>query len=194
MGSQGPQGIPGPTGPTGPAGPAGGATGPTGPAGATGATGAAGAAGATGPIGPTGAQGPGGGFTVSGQRLKVRYLAGQDGSQQFLGWFDSQRNEQCYFADALSTGQYRCIPNYANAGIPAFKDAACTQPVAQFGSLLYAFDLAQGKLYEKGAPVMSTVYYLNGAMCLSAGMQPGVYELGSEVPLTDFVPAVEMTN
>lgn len=165
-----------------------------GPAGAAGVTGATGFAGATGPIGPTGAQGPSGGFTVSGQRLKVRYLVGQDNSQQFLGWFDSVRNEQCWFVDILGNGQYRCVPSYSGVGFPAFKDAACSQPVAQFGSALYVFEPPSGKLYERGLLVVTDIYYLNGPMCLLAGMQPGVYEIGSEVPLTNFVPAVEMTN
>jgi hypothetical protein len=165
-----------------------------GPAGPVGVTGATGIAGAAGPIGPTGPQGPSGGFTVSGQRLKVRYLVGQDNSQQFLGWFDSARSEQCWFVDILANGQYRCMPSYSYASFPAFKDAACTQPVAQFGSSLYVFEPVAEKLYGRGLQVVTDVYYLNGPMCLLAGMQLGVYELGSEVPLTDFVPAVEMTN
>ncbi len=48
---------------------------------------------------------------TSGSRLRVRYYSGEDGSKQFVGWHDTQRNEDCTFR-------------------PAADDAGCTQPVA----------------------------------------------------------------
>ncbi len=33
-----------------------------------------------------------------GKRLRARYLVGDDGSRQFLGWHDEERNEDCSFS------------------------------------------------------------------------------------------------
>jgi hypothetical protein len=149
--------------------------------------------GPTGATGPAGPQGPGG-FNLSGQRLKVRYLAGQDGSQQFFGWHDSMRNEQCSFFDIMNDGQYRCLPSFAGVAPFAFSDPACTQIAIQFGSnVFYAIDLQAGKIYERG-PQALTIYIVNASMCEPVGMVSGFYGLGSEVPVTDFVSAAEMIN
>ena len=57
-----------------------------------------------------GGGGPGGGGEpsdgtidhTSGSRLRVRYLAGADGSREFIGFFDNQRNENCCLVAAPS--------------------------------------------------------------------------------------------
>jgi hypothetical protein len=64
----------------------------------------------------------------SGSRLKANYYAGSDGSKQWIGWHDSQRNEDCGFTKAAD-GATRCMP--AGVAIVAYyADAACTQPLA----------------------------------------------------------------
>jgi hypothetical protein len=68
----------------------------------------------------------------SGTRLKASYWAGTDGSKQFTGWHDSQRNEDCSFTTAAD-GSTRCTPNAAFSST-YFADANCTQPVYVVGS------------------------------------------------------------
>ncbi|HEX8789530.1 MAG TPA: hypothetical protein VF765_01165 [Polyangiaceae bacterium] len=56
------------------------------------------------------------------------YLEGEDGSRQFMGWFDTARQIDCSFAVATD-GAWRCMPAGADAG-RFYADAACTQRLA----------------------------------------------------------------
>lgn len=46
---------------------------------------------------------------TSGKRLRARYYVGEDGSRQFVGWHDKERNEDCSFSVA-EDGKTRCLP------------------------------------------------------------------------------------
>ncbi len=63
-----------------------------------------------------------------GSRLQPVYLEGEDGSRQFMGWFDTARQVDCSFAVATD-GAWRCLPAGADAG-RFYADAACTQRLA----------------------------------------------------------------
>jgi len=65
--------------------------------------------------------------TTSGSRLKARYYVGEDGSRQFVGWYDSQRKEECSFLSA-GDGETRCLPAGAYP-IGVYSDANCTTPI-----------------------------------------------------------------
>ncbi len=62
----------------------------------------------------------------SGARLRARYIAGADGSRQFVGWWDSERKEECAFAKA-EDGTLRCLPT--SYPTTYFADASCTKRV-----------------------------------------------------------------
>lgn len=47
----------------------------------------------------------------SGSRLKARLGRTPDGAQIFLGWFDTQRQENCDFAIDMAAGIQRCFPD-----------------------------------------------------------------------------------
>ena len=89
-------------------------------------------------IGPDvdGSNGDGGNTTTpisnqgwqGGSRLKARILEGTDGSKQFLGFFDSERMENCTFARA-SDGKQHCMPDVDAAQTVYFTDASCTAPL-----------------------------------------------------------------
>lgn len=68
----------------------------------------------------------------SGSRLKAKYYAGADGSQQFLFMFhDTLLNTDCSFSKA-SDGTIRCMPVSSGVTIGSgsfFSDAACSQPL-----------------------------------------------------------------
>jgi hypothetical protein len=62
-----------------------------------------------------------------GSRLKAKYLAGSDGSKQFLfEWNDTLRTEDCKYK-AASDGKTRCLP----AGLPItyYADDNCSTPL-----------------------------------------------------------------
>lgn len=64
----------------------------------------------------------------SGTRLKVRYNVSSDGAQQALGFYDSQRSENCNFMPA-SDGVLRCLPSVTTLS-GFFTDGNCTSPLA----------------------------------------------------------------
>lgn len=79
--------------------------------------------------------GPGGAtqeFYRSGNRIKARFLVTPDGARSFVGWRDTERDEDCDFKLA-SDGKQRCLPSGATA-TGVFTDAACTVPLAWGGS------------------------------------------------------------
>ena len=120
QGPAGPQGIQGEVGPQGPTGPANGPAGPPGPQGPTGPQGPIGFTGPTGlngsqgpqgvagPVGPAGPQGTPGSANVSGDRIKARYFETDGRAREFLGWYDSERDENCEFLEV--DGDVRCVP------------------------------------------------------------------------------------
>lgn len=68
----------------------------------------------------------GGDPTASGSRLKLQVLAGEDGSRQALGFWDSKLNEACY-ALRDEKGDLRCFPRTGQASY--YADAGCTAPL-----------------------------------------------------------------
>jgi hypothetical protein len=144
---------------------------------------------------------------MSGQRLRARHIAGADGSQEFLGWFDNQRNEVCYFRQA-SDGALRCMPDGLFQG--GFKDAGCTQPLAYRpkGGCVPAPAPKYGMIAGPSDPVTcssgvslrlvtgqigaQSVYTGTPASCqelTAAQWMPmfDAFDLGPEVPPTEFV-------
>jgi hypothetical protein len=65
---------------------------------------------------------------VPGSRLVPVFLAAEDESRQFVGWFDRARGENCSFA-VSGDGVMRCLPT---DGVQArhFADASCKQRIA----------------------------------------------------------------
>lgn len=165
---------------------------------------------------PGGDGGPSDGTTdhASGSRLRVRYLAGADGSREVVGFFDSQRNENCFFGGSTvraSDGTIRCLPSETIAYQSSFyfQDAACT---ARLAAALksqcppkYAarYSASQCPLTEMIYPILSaftpgaTIYYVNAsAQCVA---YPGsltsydFYTVGDEIPPASFVEATVLT-
>lgn len=66
--------------------------------------------------------------TASGSRLRAKRLQGSDGSKQFVGWFDSERGEDCS-VNRTTDGQLRCTPAYKLVTDNLYEDASCTQRI-----------------------------------------------------------------
>jgi hypothetical protein len=65
---------------------------------------------------------------VSGGRLRARYLEGSDGSREYVGWYDTEKQSECAFSKD-TTGTVRCLPIHRVAAGSAYADASCTQIV-----------------------------------------------------------------
>jgi hypothetical protein len=65
---------------------------------------------------------------ASGTRLKIRYLEGADGSKQFVGWYDSMRDDVCTHT-RHADGRVRCLPP-AGATVLNYSDSSCIVRIA----------------------------------------------------------------
>jgi hypothetical protein len=156
----------------------------------------------------------GGGWSAepgtSGTRLRARYLAG-GGARELVGFFDTQRNEECTFQRA-EEGRLRCLPKAAlpSTGGGFFSDAACTASLAalpgacedgaEYG-LIVSYATCGGTApseLRRIAPAPGARYRGSPDNCaLQAPGQTGGPEfvaLGEVVPWTDFVQGVETTR
>lgn len=147
-------------------------------------------------------------ITISGERLRARYLQADDGTRQWLGWYDIERGENCSFRIA-EDGVERCLPE-VNADIApnAYSDPNCTEELwgeipsevdcSPTRSAAYAIDPEDGcarVLYRvTEVPIPSTVY--GGPLCVAG--EPGgavVRHFTVErVEPQEFVAAVEMVE
>ncbi len=147
--------------------------------------------------------------TASGTRLKAQYLAGSDGSRQWLGWYDSQRGEACGFGVA-EDGVTRCLPGSSGGYVTgtSFADPGCTQEVVAVGSACggsvptYVTRLLSGAcvpgaaIYQIGASFVGATYYVkSGASCVSVSSAGStLFYVGADVPPSSFVSAAKETE
>lgn len=167
------------------------------------------------PDGPTspGSDAPGGGSGSdpladyrSGTRIKMQVLTTPDGAKQFQGWFDTQRNEACFFAQA-SDGVMRCLPNPAPSSL--FADSSCSVPAAQVPQATAACTkyVAASVTFTATCPQMvnygaifpasvvnptPNVFVKSGAACVASTVLSGfvvVAVAGPEIPPSSFQSA-----
>lgn len=150
--------------------------------------------------------------STSGTRLKARTLNGEDGSRQtVIGWYDSQRNENCSFM-VTADGSTRCLPAAgANVSGSFFADAACSEElvlvaisqctgVPRYANrFVWQSDCLYGvSLYSVGAAYTGTGFYVkNGTMCTVSLPSPTTYRyyrLGAEIPASSFVQGTEQVE
>jgi hypothetical protein len=187
-----------------------GESGKSGPAGVNGLQGIAGPAGPQGEEGPPGPQGPAGekgeageqgppgdpaeAVTVSGARLRARYIQGGDGSKQFVGWFDAQLGYQCDFG--AFDGQFRCFPPAKTVLVVTapflpivFADATCTERLLQHNDENAKFFLveAEDTFYPIGPKHMGSVYVMNNGVCEPTFAAQNIYAQGEGVGVGDHV-------
>jgi hypothetical protein len=144
------------------------------------------------------------GWYKSGARIKMNVLNTPDGAKQFLGWHDTQLNDDCTFKKA-SDGVTRCLPNDMLPHLSAYSDSTCTMP-AVFGyacnpapKYVQAQTMTQvcggmtttyGTIWLRGAQI-TTAYVKNGSSCSLLALDSTLvaYAIGAEVPLSDFQSA-----
>jgi len=149
---------------------------------------------------------------TSGSRLKARYYEGEDGSKQFIGWWDSQRQEDCVMVPAKD-GKLRCLPA-ANVAITGYADANCSVPVVTVrkgcaapsaaivmetsGNVSCSLGYAYAAYGVDPAKFTGTLYGGSPSTCKVTTGEPyaetmDFHRLSSEIPPTSFV-AVNQTH
>lgn len=156
---------------------------------------------------PTTEPGAGEGSPTSGTRLKQRVQKGADGSKAFVGWYDSQREEECTFMKA-SDNKLRCLPNVPYANLSYYSNDTCTSPVAlvakgcaapkhvlqQVESDKCSATRAVEVRYTTNKLGDTAQVYVKGPGTCTATAQPGTsdfYGVGAVVQPTDFVEGFE---
>lgn len=160
---------------------------------------------------------------ASGTRLKVKYMAGADGSKQSIGLFDATLGVDCAYAYAADA-KLRCLPvadsvvdplfsAVVGLGSYAFSDAACTMPLTSTVTVaapkyLIATDstialpagvpVAATRVFVAGAVYSGAVYSLTPTACAHATthLPPGssYYSAGAEVLPPMFVAGTIMVE
>jgi hypothetical protein len=144
-----------------------------------------------------------------GTRLHARYHATADGTNSFVGWFDSQLQTNCAFSPGAD-GQERCLPsaNVVNITSYYFKDAACTQPIVEDvvglrpcatppRYIRLADDTScpnRTRVFSIGARLAGTSYFYrdDSNVCQAGTLNLGpYYDVGAEVAAASFVSATE---
>lgn len=145
---------------------------------------------------------------ASGTRLRARYASG-GGARELVGFFDTQRNEECTFQRA-DGGRMRCLPKASVVNVSGtFSDAGCTIPVTvaqgtctegtQYG-LSYSYDgqscIQSPAEIRRLAPASGDARYIGGPgnCSLQGGGNPNglsFVAIGEVVPWTAFVEGVE---
>lgn len=143
----------------------------------------------------------------SGTRLRAKYFVGSDGSRQFNGWHDSQRNEDCSFGTA-SDGMTRCLPRGATTGA-YFADSGCSQVLAYVPkagctppgpyALSYVTTCPGGSKVLSLGPAITTgnVYVGSPGSCIGQPISAALsglydfYSTGGEVAPSGFVAGTE---
>ncbi len=147
----------------------------------------------------------------SGSRLKERRYVGDDGSEQFVGFYDSSRKEDCGFSVA-SDGMLRCMPIRA-MGTSYFGDAGCVDPVGYVadppcggfptGWYFIRYDTSnlcqyKTKIYEVGIelPVGTPIWSGTPMSCSSIQVSAiaRVWQVGAVVDPSKFVAATVTTD
>lgn len=127
--------------------------GPMGPAGEDGEDGKDGEKGPVGPQGPAGAPGKdGASASLSGSRIRARYLVGADGSKALVGYQDTERGEACAY-QTMGGAETRCYPAAVAFSGFKFADAACSVR-ADTVDPSAAYRRSGGVLYEPGTAVL----------------------------------------
>jgi hypothetical protein len=128
--------------------------------------------------------------------LKLRYYEASDGAKQFLGWRDSERNEDCGFG-IHADGSTRCLPTGAIYAAIYFSDAGCTNALAYAAKTTpptkYAskFDGVGARIYS-ATPYNGTVYSGSPSSCnasTAAAAALKLFTVGAEVASSAFVSA-----
>ncbi len=146
-----------------------------------------------------------------GSRLKERRYVGEDGSEEFAGFYDSMRKEDCGFSVATD-GKYRCMPTRA-MGLSIFADAQCSVPVGYVsdppcggfpvGWYFIKYDTSdpcqyKSIVYSVGAelPAGTPIWGGSPMPCFSTQVSPSakLWQVGPVVPPASFVAATIVTE
>jgi len=147
----------------------------------------------------------------SGSRIKMRVGTTPDGAKTFIGWRDTQRNEDCQFSYKMTDGLIHCEPiSAANPfyAYNAFADAQCTTPLAlvpscamppKYGySIVYPSGNNCGDytfhLYNLGAAYTGTgLYQKSGTSCTATQRDQSYtyFAIGAEIPASDLQSMTE---
>jgi hypothetical protein len=148
----------------------------------------------------------------SGARIKARWYLGEDGSREFLGWFDAELGTDCRF-DRARDGVLRCLPSAG--ATPMYSNADCTSDIL-FSVALDACEnqpptvgIVVGSIVANGCAVNQyryftlgnevvpgALFFLSGSLCKPAAVDSShtYWSPGAELTPSRFSPAQVVTE
>jgi hypothetical protein len=145
---------------------------------------------------------------VSGSRIRAKYVLGEDGSKQWVGWYDSELKTDCGWSPYFESGKRYCIPNYATGISQYYADVACEDVL----ELVYSLPCLESKyairysgsecnqriaqLHRLGDEWTGKFYTKSGEICLESAPIAGwkYYKIGAVEDLSKFVSATEIVE
>jgi hypothetical protein len=149
-----------------------------------------------------------------GPELQMQFLAGDDGSKQPNGLYDSKLGGSCSTLDAPAMPYTdRCVPSHVGYAEGDYSDGNCKQPAItvvpdqgcyypsdDVQSIAWVYDLVTCKgaqltrFFEIGAPSTGPLNRLSGTVCANDPSAPSSWwTTGAEVAATSF-PAITYTQ
>jgi len=136
-------------------------------------------------------------------RLRARYRLGDDGSREFLGWFDATRGDNCAFG--LGTDdKMHCLPvspalsTVVADELMVYSDAACqngvispvpcAEPGAKYAGRISDFCDQSTAIHPLGGPAQAT-HGRSEASCIASARPSSGTSIGAEVPPGEFAEA-----
>jgi hypothetical protein len=117
---------------------------------------------------------------LSGSRLRVRYVEGDDGSRITAGFYDTARNEPCSFGPA-EDGRLRCLPTEDLVTVlpGVFADPLCSQRLAvgpcafpRYARAWSSTCPARSVLFNVAPVAPAALYTVTGGSCVSTPRDP----------------------
>ena len=136
----------------------------------------------------------------SGSRIKAKWMVGDDGSRHFDGWYDSEREEDCFWSYATD-GTRRCLPVFQGASATAqFADSACSVKLLSSSACGRSVGLVGAtvntcttgyELHTLSAPLAAGTasYRWSGDSCIDAAVIPDTtiyYSSAGVIPPSSF--------
>jgi len=138
----------------------------------------------------------------SGTRLKLRYYQGDDGSRQFMGFYDTQRAEVCSFTKLGNA--VVCLPPASGVGT-YWTNSACSGPLVATPKAVapekHAINFITLEIFEVAALYDGPIYSGSSASCAATGtgasllrQSQNFYSVGTKLTAAAFAGASPLTE
>jgi hypothetical protein len=121
-------------------------------------------------------------------RIQAEGWRSEDGAEQLLYLFDTQLGQTCALHE--TDDGMRCVPSGAGTAANTFADPACTVPLVRgstYDYLRIGEVCTPQRTHVRGPAWTGDTYAQMNGMCVLAGADANIYEVGPELPPAQLV-------